>query len=52
MPLKITLSIGDEDLKHFRAQMRKAQAAARQAGDQVIIDAPAGALACPSTRWS
>ena len=37
MPLKIALTLGDEDLKHFRAQMRKARTAAREAGDDVII---------------
>jgi hypothetical protein len=36
-PLKIALTIGDEDLKHFRGQMRKARAAAREAGSEAII---------------
>ncbi len=33
MPLKIALTIGDEDLKHFRAQMRRARSAAKEAGE-------------------
>lgn len=39
MPLKIALTIGDEDLKHFRAQMRKARAAVAETDEQVIVDA-------------
>ena len=38
-PLKIALTIGDEDLKHFRGQMRKARAAAREAGSEAVIGA-------------
>jgi uncharacterized membrane protein YkvA (DUF1232 family) len=38
MPLKILLTLADGDLKHFRGQMRKARLAAKEAGDQAIID--------------
>jgi hypothetical protein len=38
-PLKIALTIGDEDLKHFRGQMREARAAAREAGSEAVIAA-------------
>ena len=38
-PLKIALTIGDEDLKHFRGEMRKARSAAREAGSETIIAA-------------
>jgi uncharacterized membrane protein YkvA (DUF1232 family) len=38
-PLKIALTIGDEDLKHFRGQMRKARAAAKEAGSEAVISA-------------
>ena len=38
-PLKIALTIGDEDLKHFRGQMRKARATAKEVGSEAIIAA-------------
>ena len=38
-PIKIALTIGDEDLKHFRGQMRQARGAAREAGSEAIIAA-------------
>ena len=38
-PLKIALTIGDEDLKHFRGQMRQARTAAREAGSEAVIAA-------------
>jgi uncharacterized membrane protein YkvA (DUF1232 family) len=39
MPLKITFTIGDRDLKYFRVQMGKARLAAKEAGDEAIIEA-------------
>ena len=38
-PIKIALTIGDEDLKHFRGQMRQARTAAREAGSEAVIAA-------------
>jgi uncharacterized membrane protein YkvA (DUF1232 family) len=44
MPLTIALTIGDDDLRHFRAQMRRARSAAKEAGDDVIVTASRGLL--------
>ncbi len=38
-PIKIALTIGGEDLKHFRGHMREARAHAREAGNEAIIEA-------------
>jgi uncharacterized membrane protein YkvA (DUF1232 family) len=38
-PIKITLTIGDDDLEHFRGHMREARAAAKEAGSEAIIAA-------------
>ena len=38
-PIKIALTIGDDDLKHFRAHMRESRAAAKEAGSEAVIAA-------------
>jgi uncharacterized membrane protein YkvA (DUF1232 family) len=38
-PIKIALTIRDEDLEHFRGHMREARAAAKEAGSEAIIAA-------------
>ena len=38
-PIKIALTIGDEDLKHFRGHMRESRAAAKEAGSEAVIAA-------------
>ncbi len=42
MPLKITLTIADSDLKHFRREIRKAQACSRKIADEIIIGEASG----------
>ena len=39
MPLKVTLTIGDDDLKFFRSAIKEARAEARDSTDEEIIEA-------------
>ena len=38
-PIKIALTIGDDDLEHFRGHMREARADAEEAGSEAVIAA-------------
>jgi uncharacterized membrane protein YkvA (DUF1232 family) len=38
-PIKIALTIGDDDLEHFRGHMRESRAAAKEAGSEAVIAA-------------
>jgi uncharacterized membrane protein YkvA (DUF1232 family) len=38
-PIKIALTIGDEDLEHFRGHMREARAAAEESGSEAVVAA-------------